>query len=164
MKRRYLYVLVYAVPTFILSLIVTVIATAAIAGVLWLFVYGDDPWPSHVDRYSAALIIAFFAAVWLALLSLVFAWGKRQEFRAAFNPKHVYLAAGSTLALVGLIGLHQLGVGNIGPPKTDSGACSRFCVAKGFNASTLPGDGTCSCLERDGSEALNAPITHLRDP
>jgi hypothetical protein len=45
------------------------VATAAIAGVLWLYVFGDDPWPQWV---MGALDIAI-PLVGLALWAL-FAW------------------------------------------------------------------------------------------
>lgn len=115
MKRRYLYPLMYSVPAFILSAIIMVVVTAAIGGALWIFVYGDNPWPSFVELYSPIFMFTVLATVWLVLLSAAFTWGKRQEANPSLNMKHLYLAAGSTVALMLLVFLHQLSVGNIGP-------------------------------------------------
>jgi hypothetical protein len=44
MRRRYLYVLMFSVPALLASLMMSVAVLGTAAGVLWLFVYGDDPW------------------------------------------------------------------------------------------------------------------------
>lgn len=161
MKRRYLYALLYAVPAFIVAAIVTVVVTVAIAGVLWIFVYGDNPWPSFVDRYSPMFIVAVLATTWLVLLAAVLAWGRRQEARASLDRKHVYFAAGATLSLVLLVLVQQRSVGNIGP-RPDVLACSDFCTARKFGASRFPQDGTCGCYDTDGTEALRVPMGRIR--
>lgn len=153
--------LLYAVPAFILAAIVTVVVTVAIGGVLWIFVYGDSPWPSFVDRYSPLFIVAVLATTWLALLSAVIAWGKRQEARASLDMKHVYFAAGATLSLVLLVLVQQRSVGNIGP-RPDVIVCSDFCTARKFQASRFPQDGTCGCHDTNGTEALRVPMSRIR--
>lgn len=162
MKRRYLYALMYSVPAFIFSVVFMVVITAAIAGVLWLFVFGDNPWPTFVDRYSPIFMVGGLATVWLTLLWGAFTWGKRQEAYSSLNMKHVYLAAGSTATLVLSIFLHQLSVGNIGP-KPDVIVCVDFCTAKKFPASRSPGDGTCRCYDDFGRhEALSTSMSQVR--
>ena len=69
-KRRYLYVLLFAAPTFLLALIAGAMLLGAAAGALWLFVLGDDPWPSEADT----------------LLTSVFGTGRRRVLdRAALG-------------------------------------------------------------------------------
>lgn len=114
MKRRYLYTLMYSVPAFVAAVVFMVVTTAAIGGVLWIFVYGDKPWPSFLNRYSPLFMATVLVAAWLMLLWTAFRWGRRQEAHASFNMTHLYLAIGSTLALVLAIFMHQLSVGNIG--------------------------------------------------
>ena len=161
MKRRYLYALMYSVPAFIFSTVFMVVVTAAIGGVLWIFVYGDNPWPSFVDRYSPIFMITVLGAAWLTLLWAAFTWGKRQEAYPSLNMKHLYFAAGSTAALVLAVFLHQLSVGNIGP-KADVLVCADFCTTKNFSASRFPQDGTCRCYGSDGHEALNVSMNGVR--
>jgi len=161
MKQRYLYVLMYAVPALIFSAIFMVVVTGAIAGAVWIFVYGDNPWPSFVYRYSPIFMAAVLAIVWLTLLSAAFTLGKRHESHASFNMKHAYFSAGSTAALVLLVFLNQQSVGNIGP-KPDVLVCSGFCTASNFSASRFPQDGTCRCYGPSGSEALNISMSLLR--
>jgi hypothetical protein len=161
MKRRYLYALLYSVPALMLAAVLTAVLVGATWGVLWLFVFGDDPWPPLVDRLAPVLMFAVLATAWGLLLSAAYRWGKRQEVHADLNKKHVYLAAGSAAALVLLVTLHQLSVGNIGP-QPDVVACSGFCTAQQFGSSSFPRDGTCRCYGADGREALNVPMKDVR--
>lgn len=162
MKRRYLYALMYSVPAFIFSVVFMVVVTAAIGGVLWIFIYGDNPWPSFIDRYSPIFMIAVLATAWLILLWAAFAWGKRQEALPSLNMKHLYLAAGSTAALVLAVLIHQLSVGNIGP-KADVLACADFCAARKLSA-TFPQDGTCHCYGSDGIESTIGVVEQVDSP
>ena len=161
MKRRFLYALMFSVPAFIFAVILTVFIVAAIAGVLWIFVFGDNAWPSFVDRSMSILIFIVWATAWLLLVLAAYVWGKRQEQFAALNKKHVFLAGGSTVGLLLLALLHQLSVGNIGL-RPDSIVCSDFCTTKNFSAIRLPQDGTCRCYSSDGREALIFSIKSLR--
>lgn len=51
-------------------------ATAALVGILWLYVFGDDPWPAWIDPVLNAIIFgggfllwAFFAwAIWRQMI------------------------------------------------------------------------------------------------
>lgn len=161
MRRRYLYALMYSVPAFVFSAVFTVVVTAVIAGMLWIFFFGDNPWPSLINRYSPALMAAVFAVAWLILLWAAFTWGKRQEACPSLNMKHLYMAAGATAALALGIFLHQLSVGNIGP-EPDVIVCADFCTARKFDASRFPQDGTCRCFGPDGQEALKVSMSTVR--
>lgn len=161
MKRRYLYPLMYTVPAFVLSAMFTAALIAAIWGVLWLFIFGDNTWPSLVDRSATILVVAVFTTAWALLLWAAYVWGKRQEIHARLNMAHVYSAVGSTAALVLLVLFHQMSVGNIGP-QPDPVLCADFCTTKNFGTSRLPHDGTCRCYGADGSEALNVSIDSVR--
>jgi hypothetical protein len=48
-NRRHVYVLLFAVPALLVSIIAAALMLAASAGALWLFVYGDDPWPNTAN-------------------------------------------------------------------------------------------------------------------
>ena len=48
---------------------VTIGVTAMIAGVLWLYVFGDDPWPKSAEAVLSLALPLFGLAVWG-----VFAW------------------------------------------------------------------------------------------
>lgn len=45
MKARYSCVLVFLLPSAMDAALAAIVLTAAGAAVLWIFVYGDDPWP-----------------------------------------------------------------------------------------------------------------------
>lgn len=157
MKRRYLYALMFSVPGLLFAAISTVALAAAVAGVLWIFVFGDDTWPSFVHRTMSVLLFAVFACIWIALLAAAYAWGKRQEAATAMNRKHVVLALGSSAGLVLLALLHQLSAGNIGP-RPDGVVCADFCAAKDFSSSGLDQDGTCRCIGSGSREEVTVSI------
>jgi hypothetical protein len=161
MKRRYLYVLLYSVPALLASIIVSFLLFGAAAGFLWIFVFGDNPWPSAAGNILAAMLVLACMTLWIALLSVAYAAGKKQEAQAALNVRHVMASAGATSLLVLLVALQQWSVGNIGT-KSDSVLCSEFCREKGFLASHMsPRDAvaaTCSCLDEHGREAVTIPM------
>ena len=160
MRRRYLYLLMFGVPALLASLMMAVAVLGTAAGVLWLLVYGDDPWPARVNTALIALF-AFTCVVALSgWLYVAYATGRKEEASSALNGKHVAMAAGATVLLVLLIAAHQWGVGNIGVP-SDSVACSDFCRSQGYAASGMPprdsGVGSCSCYDAQGRESIRVP-------
>ena len=57
MKRRYLYVLIFGVPALLVSVIISFLLFGAAAGVLWIFVFGDNPWPAFAGKMLTAVFI-----------------------------------------------------------------------------------------------------------
>lgn len=164
MRRRYLYVLMFSVPALLASVIVSVAVVAGAAGVLWLFVYGDNPWPAGANTTLIALFSAACIASCVVCLSIAYSAGRKQEESAALNRTHLAASVGATALLVALIAAHQWGVGNVGTPG-DSVLCSQFCAAKGYSGSGMPpkdsGARTCSCYDAQGREAAKVPMDEL---
>lgn len=164
MKKRYLYVLLFGVPALLAAMIVSVLLFATAAGVLWIFVFGDEPWPSSADALLTSVLVLVCVALWLALTSVAYVYGKRQEGRGALNTRHVTASTAATALLVLLVLAHQRGVGNIGP-QSDSALCSEFCRSRGFAGSGMPsrdaGAPTCSCFDTQGREAAKVPMTEV---
>lgn len=161
MRRRTLYLLMFAVPAALVALVAALAAFGAVAGALWLFVYGDEPWPAAAQ----ALLVGGFAvtaiACWLALVRVAHSVGRGQEASAGLNRRHVGVAVGGTALLAGLIALHQWSVGNIGAP-SDGLRCMDWCRGEGFDASAMPardsGRRTCQCLDANGRVARESPL------
>jgi len=151
-KRRYLYVFLFAAPTFLLSVIAGALLLGASAGVLWLFVFGDNPWPSEADTLLTAVFVLGGAAFWIAQLSVAYAVGKREEAKPSLNRTHVLISVGATVALAVLIAVRLSGVGFRERP--DSLICADHCLAAGASGSGMPprdsGDRTCSCYDAEG--------------
>lgn len=163
MKRRHLYLLLFSVPALIAALLAGFVVLAGAAGVMWIFVYGDDPWPGAAEAALLALFVVVSLAAFAALLRRAYRVGEQHE-RAGAPPKTGRLAiaaAGFTALLLLLVGLHQWNVGNIGP-KPDSVVCSEYCASRGFAGSSMPprdvGDPTCTCVDADGREPLTVPL------
>jgi hypothetical protein len=164
LARRRLYPLLFAVPALLVSAIVATVMLAAAAGVLWLFVYGDNAWPETASTMLGVVFVVAGVGLWVALLAVAYLVGKRQESRPTLNVRHVALAVGSTVVLVALIVMHLFAVGLTGP-QSDSALCADFCQSQGFVASGMPprnsGDRTCSCYDASGREARRVPVADL---
>ena len=166
MKKRYLYALLFGIPGLFAAGILSILLFGAFAGILWLFVFGDNPWPAYIETLTSIFFVLAVLTLWMAILVLGFLVGKRLERDPRVNRTHVFLSAGLTAMFLLLILFQQWSVGNLGP-QSDSVLCSEFCVQHGFSGSGMPpassGDRLCSCYDEDGNEALRIPLDHL-DP
>jgi len=160
-QRRYLYMLLFALPALLVSTIAGTMMLAASAGVLWLFVLGDNPWPPVADALLGAVFIAGSAALWMALLFVAYTVGKQQEARPTFNAGHVALSIGATVVLVAVVAMRLTGPGG-SAALGDSAVCADLCRAQGFAASGTPprdsGNRTCSCYDAQGRETRRVPL------
>jgi hypothetical protein len=166
MKRRYLYALIFCIPAFLLTLIICVGLFAAVFGLLWIFVFGDDTWPQGIDLFLVIPLILVFAGIWITLLTVAYKAGKAHEADLNSSPKKALsMALTATALLIFFIALHQWQVGNIGP-KSDSILCSDFCRDKGYSASMTSArnasDANCTCYDAHGKVTIKAPLTTLR--
>jgi len=163
MKKRYLYALLFAVPGFFISLVISFAVFGVTAGFLWLYVFGDNPWPAVTEKVLPVLLAGTFLSLWVVLIAAGFNVGKRLEVEPGLNKQHLIISAALTLAPVLFIVLHQFSVGNLAP-KTDSLLCSDFCREKGYPASGLPPKNTavreCICYD-SGQEALRVPLDSI---
>ena len=161
MKKRYLYVLLFGVPGFFLSLIIAFTLFGMAAGFLWLFVYGDNPWPGATETTLPLLLVLVFLVLWLVFIAIGYVTGKKFEADPTLNKKHLLASVGLTIVPIVFIVLHQLSVGNIGT-KSDGQLCNDFCKEKGYAASGMPprdlGERSCLCYDDSGHEILKVPI------
>lgn len=166
MKKRYLYALLWAVPGLFIAGTATMILFGMLLGVLWLFVFGDNAWPSATQPVLAILAIVTFLAVWVGLTWLGYRMGARLENEHSMNRKHVLFSAGVTLLFILYILFQQWSVGNLGP-RSDSLICSDFCVQRGYSGSGMPpgdsGERICSCYDESGDEAITVPLESIDD-
>jgi|WetSurMetagenome_2_1015567.scaffolds.fasta_scaffold42254_5 hypothetical protein len=167
MQKRILYSILFGVPGLVLALEVAWLVAALTAGILWLAVYGDDPWPASINTPIFVLLALVFLTVWLSLAAIGFMVGKLLEKVPGLNKSHILVSAGVTLALILLILFQQGRIGNIGA-RSESTLCSNYCSQNGYNASSLParntGDRSCSCLDAVGHAVLTVPLDSLAPP
>ena len=100
MKRRYLYLLLFSVPIVLASAVVAFAVFGAAAGILWLFLAGDTPWPPGANALLGAVFMLALVASVLAFTSWAYAVGQQAEAATALNVKHVWAAAGATALLL----------------------------------------------------------------
>jgi hypothetical protein len=164
MKQRYAYVILFAVPGFLAALLVALALFGAAAGLLWLYVFGDNPWPAAVSRLLPAVFAAVFLLLWLVTAVTGYKVGRRLEGGGGPAGWHVLASAGLTAFLVLLILLQQWRAGHLGGPSS-SVICADFCAARGFAASGLtPADAgprICSCYGSRGREVLETPLQDI---
>ena len=133
-------------------------------GALWLFVFGDNPWPSSVDTILPIALVLAFLALWMGSIAVGYRVGKRLEAIPTMNRNHILISVGLTGLFILFIVLQQFSVGNIGP-KSDSVLCSDYCMQQGYAGSGMPprdsGDRTCSCYDSAGKEALKVPLDEI---
>jgi hypothetical protein len=53
------------------AFVLTSTVTAVTFGVLWVFVFGDDPWPAWVEPATTVLVPLFAIGAWVYLASLI---------------------------------------------------------------------------------------------
>jgi len=155
----------FSAPILLAATAVSFMAFGAVAGAAWLFVAGDNPWPSSVNAILIVVFVLTFAASTLILARRAYAFGKTQEARASTNPLHAAASLAATVFLLLLIVYYEWHVGNIGA-KADGVLCSEFCLDKGFAASGMPprneGAAACICFDPQGREATNVPMDTVR--
>ena len=160
MKKRYLYALLFGIPGLFVSGVIALFVFGALMGVLWLFVFGDNPWPLSTDKVLPTLLVLVFLLLWIASIMTGYAIGKRLESDPTLNRVHILISGGLTLLFILFIVVQQFSVGNLGP-KSDSMLCSDFCTQRGYSASGTPpqnsGDRSCICYDNSGNEALKVP-------
>jgi hypothetical protein len=143
---------------------VSVLVFGAFAGVLWLFVFGDKPWPQGTETVISVLFVLVFLALWAGTIALGYRIGRRLERDPALNRNHVLISAGLTVLFLLLILFQQWSVGNLGP-RSDTVLCSEFCARHGYSGSGMPPDNSgsrlCSCFDDSGHEVFTVPLDHL---
>jgi hypothetical protein len=164
MKKRYLYTLLCLLPGVLFALIASMFVTGATAGFFWIFIFGDNSWPQLAEKGLVVIMAATFIVVWVVFLVFGFLTGKRLEADPVLDKKHILASVVLTFLPLLIIVLHQLSVGNIGPPH-DSVLCGDYCLEQGYSSSERPpqdsGDDRCICLDK-GVEVLSVPMETLR--
>jgi hypothetical protein len=166
MKKRYLYALLFGIPGFFVSAMLSLLVFGATAGILWIYFFGDSPWPFSIETLLPILFALILLMIWMALTIIGYGIGKRLEKDPALNRNHILASGALTVLFVVLIFLQQWSVGNLGP-QSDTVICSEYCSEKGYPGSGMPprnsGDRTCSCYDTSGDEALKIPLDRI-DP
>ena len=113
-KARHAYPLLFLIPCAMLGTIAAVLAAAAGAGALWLFVYGDNPRPASANTAIMASAAVLGFTVLASLMLAAHSIGKSREGHGGLRKAHVLLALGLSVGLPLLVLLHQWQVGNLG--------------------------------------------------
>lgn len=166
MKKRYLYSLLFGIPGLFVAGIISIGLFAAVTGLLWIYVFGDDPWPRYAEQVLSTLFVLTVLTFWLATIVMGYVIGRKLEKDPGVRRSHILVSAGLTLLFLLLMLIQQWNAGNLGP-QSASAQCSDFCAMHGYSGSGTPpeftGDRICSCYDGSGNEVLRIPLDHL-DP
>jgi hypothetical protein len=164
MKKRFIYSILFGIPALIVSVIIAIIVFGFAAGALWIYAFGDNPWPASVEKILSILFILVFLVVWIALIIIGFVIGKHLEQNPILNKKHILISVGITITFILFIAFYQLRIGNIGT-KSVGLQCSNYCSQIGYSASSVsPQDSDermCGCLDNSGLEVISIPIDNI---
>ena len=167
MRKRFAYAFLFGVPGFFFAIVVSFFYSGALFGLAWIFVFGDNPWPSWAQKVFPLLFIFTFLSLFLGSVSVGYRYGKKRESAAALDRMDLLISCGTTVALVFSIILYQCNAGNISP-QSNSIFCADFCREQGFSTSSLPPknseDENCYCLDDTGREVLKIPLESLHNP
>jgi len=114
MKARFAYPLAFFIPSAMAALLSAIVVGGAAGGILWLFVFGDDPWPAGTDKAVMTLVALVAGATLAALLFAGYSFGKKREVHGGLSRQHLMLAFAISVLLPALALLYEWQVGNLG--------------------------------------------------
>src|SRR5258706_13823084 len=92
MKKRYLYTLLFGIPGFFIAGIISLFFFGAFFGVLWIFIFGDNPWPASTKTFTSILFVFVFLILWIGLIVLVYRISRGYEPTSSVDRKHVVVS------------------------------------------------------------------------
>jgi hypothetical protein len=88
------------IPAFLAALLPGLLVTGAVAGALWLFVYGDDTWPALAE----IIVVGTFVSSWVLVGSLLTRYLYRRRWIQQLTlPQLVLLATVLSVLAVGVV-------------------------------------------------------------
>ena len=111
MKARFSYLIVFLLPSAIVAGIAGITLAGVVAGALWLFVYGDNPWPDSAGVAIMAIATITAVLVLSGLSVASYLYGKRREMVGGLSRRHIVFAVAVTVILPLLFALRQCSVG-----------------------------------------------------
>jgi hypothetical protein len=161
MKKRYFYSLLFGIPGLFVAGILSILVFGGVMGILWVYVFGDNPWPPLIETIVSILFVLVALVLWIGSLLLGYFIGRRLENDPDMNWSHVLVSGGLTLLFILFIIFQQWSVGNLGP-KSDSVLCSDFCAQHGYSGSGMQPQTSfhrmCSCFDDSGNEVMTVPL------
>ena len=83
----------------------------AVAGVFWLFVYGDNQWPDYTGGVVVVTALIAAVLVFSGLSVVSYYYGKHRESKGGLSAQHAVLAVAVTILMTFLFVLRQCAVG-----------------------------------------------------
>ena len=107
MKARYLYPLLFLLPSAMVAFLAALVAVGAGIGILWIFVYGDNTWPEAASTVVMALAITVSLITLATLVAASYFFGKSREASGGLSKAHVVIAIALSVLLPLLVLLRK---------------------------------------------------------
>jgi hypothetical protein len=107
MQKRYLYSLLFGIPGLFVAGILSILVFGGLMGILWIFVFGDNPWPPLAETIISIVFVLVALILWVGFLILGYFLGKRLEKDPAMIWGHVLISGGLTLVFILFIVIQQ---------------------------------------------------------
>ena len=106
MKLRHRYLLAGVAWALFLAPVVTYFVLALVLGVLWLYVFGDNPWPASLDWLVLVVASVVFISTAALSIYLAYRYGREREIEAEVDDprqrRRVLLAGLAPVALIAI--------------------------------------------------------------
>ncbi len=169
MNKRYLGLIAYGIPGLFIAFIASIFTAGIISGIFWIFIFGDESWPSWTNSFIIIISILVFIIMLLIFLIWGYRVGRRLEQNNESIKKHFIISLVIILVLIILIIIYSFSVGNLGS-KSISILCNDFCIDNNYSISEIPhsidGDDIrdfCRCLDNMGKVVKEVPLRQLKN-
>ena len=71
--------------------LISIVGFAALTGLLWLYVFGDNPWPASSETIISGLFVVAFGVLWIGFIALGYLVGRKLEKESRLNRMHILI-------------------------------------------------------------------------
>lgn len=151
MKQKYLYLLLFGLPGILVSAITGIMSGGMIGGFFWIFMFGDNPWPSFAWPTVFGVGILVFFLTLISILIMGYKVGKKRDLEnLPIKKAHIFISLVFLVIIFSMILFRQFSSAS---NTSDSKKCQQLCTEKNFNSNTSslsPKDQReriCSCFD-----------------
>lgn len=164
MKRGCLYSLLFGIPGFFISVILSWVVFLLLIDITWFLGINGEVGTAISEEKMLGIPVIMFLMLWAYLIIIGYVMGKKLGNASPVNRKHILLSAGITLLI--FVPLLWWGVSNMNY-EADADLCGQFCVQHGYNVSIPSPMGeserTCYCSNSFTGDKATVPLDSI-DP
>ncbi len=151
MNHKVSYTILFIIPGLFASFIIAAAITGIIAGVFWLFIFGDNIWPEWTEAFIGSLFVIIFLGSLGAFAIAGYQLGISQKPANKINRKYILISIGSTAAFIAFMFLYAFSNQIRNSNNSFTLQCHEACKYRGHSGSSTPpenlGIEECSCFD-----------------